>query len=491
MSNDSKLNKQGWMRGLFQGRFFGLPMVVWVALGMTASVGAFVEGCSNSASSNGTGAGTATVAIKVSDPSTCQAPNGPYSHVYVTISDVEAHTSATAADSDPGWVDMTPNLAKAPQQVDLLGLAGNGCFLASLGDSLQIQAGNYQQFRIILTDNTSSLATGANKCTTSANCVAVNGTTSALQLSSETKTGIKIPSGQVANGGFNVAAGQTKDLDIDFNTCVSIVQEGNGQYRLKPVLHAGEVSTTSTSINGTVVDSASGNHITGSAIVALEQKDAAGIDRVFMSTLTDASGNFVFCPLPSGSYDVVVVGQSAAGTIYSPTVVTGVTTGSAMGTVPLHALPVVSMTAATLTGVVTSQNGATPSAGIPVDVQLSTLEAVSSTLTVTVPLVPSATQSSAVLALETASGSTCTSGTDCVSYSIQVSAGAAFVGAFSASGTSVTQSSLPAAYLMDGIAFVPSGGVSDCSPGEVMSTSVTPVVAVPTVAPTLKFAGCS
>ena len=41
------------------------------------------------------------------------------------------------------------------------------------------------------------------------------------------------------------AAGQTKDLNIDFNACASIVQQGNGQFRLKPVLHAGEVSLDS------------------------------------------------------------------------------------------------------------------------------------------------------------------------------------------------------------------------------------------------------
>jgi hypothetical protein len=52
------------------------------------------------------------------------------------------------------------------------------------------------------------------------------------------KPGLKIPFGQIASGGFTIGAGQTKDLDIDFNTCASIVIEGHGQYRLKPVLHA-------------------------------------------------------------------------------------------------------------------------------------------------------------------------------------------------------------------------------------------------------------
>jgi Domain of unknown function (DUF4382) len=483
-------SKQDWLHRLVVGRVLRLPTVFWMVLVIAVSVGAIVEGCGNGSSSS-PGTGMATVSIKVSDPATCMAPNGPYSHVYVTISDVKVHVSATAADNDPGWVDLTPNLAKAPMQIDLLSLPSGNCFLASLGDSLQLQPGNYQQLRVILTDSTALLG-GTNKCTTSANCVVVSGNTSPLQLSSETQTGIKIPSGQIANGGFNIAAGQTKDLDIDFNTCVSIVQEGNGSYRLKPVLHASEVSTTSTSINGTVIDSATSNHITGTAMVALEQRDALGVDRVVMSTLTDSGGNFVFCPLPTATYDVVVVGLSGAGVVYSPTVVTGVTTGSAMGSVPLHALPVVSVSAATLQGMVTSQNTASPAAGTMVDVQLSTLEAVSSTLTVTVPLLPTASQSSAVLALETAPGGGCPTSTDCVSYSIKVSAGAAFVGAFTVGGTTVTQSALPAAYLMDGIATVPSsGGTLDCSPSDVTSASVTPVPAIVTAAPTLKFTGCS
>jgi len=485
MSNDLK---NDWLHRLVGGRHFSLPIAFLFLLIAAVSVGVIVEGCSNSVSP---ASGMATVSLKVSDPATCLAPNGPFSHVYVTISDVQVNASSTAGDNDSSWVDLTPSLAKAPQQIDLLGLANNNCFLASLGDTLQLQAGSYQQIRVILTDSTTALPSGTNKCTTTANCVVVSANTYPLQLSSETKTGIKIPSGQIANGSFTIAAGQTKDLDIDFNTCVSIVLEGNGQYRLKPVLHAGEVSLTSTSINGTVIDSATGNHITGTAIVALEQKDTtttAGIDRVFMSTVTDASGNFVFCPLPAGPYDVVIVGKSSTGVVYSPTVVTGVATGSAMGNVQLHALPVVSVAAATLQGVVTTQTGATPPVGTVADVQLSTLEAVSSTLTVTVPLLPTATQSSAVLALATASGSSCPSGTDCVSYSIQVSAGPAFVGT---SGTAVAQSALPVAYLMDGIASLPSsGGAVDCSPSDVMSTAVTPVVSVTTAAPTLKFLAC-
>lgn len=453
--------------------------------------GAIVIGCS-SGSSSPTTSGTAKVSVMLSDPSTCLAPNGPYQHVYVTVTDVKASTNATASDGDSSWVDLAPSLAGAPQQIDLLGLANNQCFLATLGDSLELQPGNYQQIRVVLADDSAVGKIKNNACTNSSNCVILNdGSTHTLQLSSESKTGIKIPSGQIAGRGFNVAAGQTKDLDIDFNTCVSIVQQGNGQYRLKPVLHAGEVSTTASSINGTVVDSATGKQIDGEVTVALEQKDAAGIDRVFMNTLTDASGHFVFCPLPQGTYDLVIVGQNTAGVVYSPSVITDITTGSALSTVALHALPVVSVGPATLQGQVTSQNLANPAAATGIDVQLSALETVSSTLMITVPLVPNATQSSVVATLTTASNTACPTNTDCANYSLGVSAGALFIGAFSTGGTTLTQSTLAASYTVDGIAFVPSsGGTLDCSPNELKASAVTPAPGAPIPVSTLAFAGC-
>jgi len=485
MSND------GNQAGCTVKKLFCFPMILPFLAAALVLTGAIIVGCS-SGSSAPTASGMAKVSVKLSDPSTCMAPNGPYQHVYVTVTDIKVSTNATASDSDSSWVDLTPNLSGAPQQIDLLGLANNQCFLAALGDSLELQAGNYQQIRVILADNSATNKIKSNACAGSANCVILSdGSTHTLQLSSESKTGIKIPSGQIAGGGFNIAAGQTKDLDIDFNTCVSIVQQGNGQYRLKPVLHAGEVSITATSINGTVVDNATGKQIDGQVTVALEQKDASGIDRVFMSTLTDASGHFVFCPLPQGTYDVVIVGQNTSGVVYSPAVITGVTTGSALSTVALHALPVVSVGPATLQGQVTSQNMANPAAATAIDVQLSALEAVSSTLTVTVPLVPNTTQSSVVAALTTAANSACPANTDCANYSLQLSAGAPFVGAFSAGGTTLTQSTLPASYVVDGIAFVPSsGGTLDCSPNELKATAVTPAPGVPAPVSTLAFAGC-
>jgi hypothetical protein len=426
-----------------------------------------------SCSSSGSGSNSAEPAIvntHLSDPATCQAPTGPYSHVYVTISDVEASVSSTAGATDSGWVDLTPGLKTSPKQIDLLGQANNQCFLATLGDNLQLQPGNYQQIRMILASDSSAIS--GDMCNGKGNCVVLASDSSVhtLQLSSEAQTGIKIPSGQIAGGGFNISAGQTKDLDIDFSTCESIVQEGNGQYRLKPVLHAGEVSTTSTSINGKVLDSVSGNPVNGTVMVAVEQKDTAGVDRIYQSTLAGADGTFVFCPLPAGTYDVVIVGTRSDNVLYAPAIITGVSVGSTVGSVNLSLPSVVATSTLTLAGTVTSQNGS--NAGTVADVSLSALESVSSTL-YTVPLPPTATQSAATLSVETAASSgsvTCAAGTDCADYTMLVPSGSAYIGAWSSGGATLTVSPSAAAYVVDGIAFVPgSGGTPNCTPSEVQA----------------------
>lgn len=461
-------------------------------------VAALVIAACNSGTVN-TASGMGTVTVMLSDPATCQAPNGPYSHVYVTISDVQANVSSTASATDGSWVDLTPNLSKSPKQVDLLGLADNKCFLASLGDPLQLQAGTYQQLRVILAPNTATVS--GNACGSSANCVMLTSDSSntphTLLLSSEAQTGIKIPGSQISSGGFTIAGGQTKELDINFLTCESIVKQGNGQYRLKPVLHAGEVSAISTSINGTVVDSVTGKAVNGTVYVAIEQPDTttAKVDRVIMYEKVNADGTFVFCPLPSGSYDVVIMGTTTGGLFYQPTIVTGVTVGSTVGTVKIY-LPAATPNAS-LAGTVTAQTAS--NTGAIADVQLSALETVGAA-TYTIPLPPTSTQSSATLSLETAaavSPATCPAGspsgtTDCANYTVNLPSGAANIGAWSSGGATLTVTANLATYSVDGIATVPnSGGTLDCSPSEI--TVAGPALTTAALNPTginLAFKSC-
>ena len=434
------------------------------------------------------------VNLSISDPATCGAPSGQFSHVFVTITDVMIHQSASAGPNDPGWVDLTPSLKSAPVQTDLLGLATNQCFLAMLG-STGIQPGTFQQIRVILADNAATVE--GNKCGSTVNCVMLTSDTTQtpqpLLLSSESKTGIKIPSGQIAGGQFTIAAGQTKDLNVDFNACASIVQEGNGQFRLKPVLHAGEVSTTSASINGTVLDGATNQPVAGGiGVAALEQKDANGVDRVIMETLVGANGSFVFCPVPAGTYDVVISAINSAGTVYAATVITGVQPGNALGKVPLTAAGA----PAVVSGLITSSTG---SAGTVADIELSALQPITvngANLMITTPL---AKQSEATAALATAAGASCPANTDCVSYALSVPAANPSVGAFNTTGT---QTPAPPAgeavnYTMDANAFVPgSAGTIDCTqPNRQTSQTIgaTPLVmtaGTPVTAATLLFTGC-
>jgi hypothetical protein len=293
-----------------------------------------------------------------------------------------------------------------------------------------------------------------------------------LLLSSESQTGLKIPSGQIAEGQFVVAAGQTEDLDIDFNACASIVTEGNGQFRLKPVLHAGEVSLASSSINGTIVDSVSAQPVAGgNTVVALEQKDSSGIDRVIMETVTDSGGAFVFCPVTAGTYDVVAMAINGVGVAYGATGITGVQPGNALGTVPLVAEGGANKSPASITGQVTTSTG---SAATNADISVSALQAISvngSTVLVTIPL---AAQSAATASLTTAAAANCPAKTDCASYTLSVPALNPSVGSFSTSGSQ--KPAAPATgnvnFTVDAHAFVPGGGGAlDCSPSDLQTSS--------------------
>jgi hypothetical protein len=452
---------------------------------------AFLLSCGGSSSSPSMT--SATVKTTISDPATCAAPQGPFSHVYVTVTDVRIHQSANASPMDSGWVDLTPQLANSPVQVDLLA-GSNQCFLKTLG-STEIQPGSYQQIRILLASNSTTV--GGNQCGASPNCVMltadVTNTPQPLQLSSESQTGIKIPSGQIAGGQFVVAAGESKDLDVDFNACASIVTQGNGMYRLKPVLHAGEVATQS-ALSGTVIDAGTQTAIVGgTTVVALEQNDGTGVDRVVMETVTDSAGAFSFCPVAAGTYDVVIAAVNGAGVAYAATVITGVQASGALGTVPLT--PV--LAPASITGTITTSTG---SAATAADISLSALEPITvnnASLLVTVPL---AMQSAVTVNVTTASGASCAANTDCASYTLSVPAANPSVGAFSTSGhqTPAPPAAGPVQYTIDAMAFVPGmAGQSDCSPSELQTiktnTNAPLVVTSGTgvTAATLAFSGCN
>lgn len=436
---------------------------------------------------------TAFVNVSTSDPPTCSAPSGPYSHVFVTVTGVKIHTSASAGSNDSGWVDLAPNLKNSPQQVNLLSQASTECFLAMLGSKTEIQAGTYRQIRVFLAADNTSIS--GNQCSSApgnpANCLvlAADNSVHALKLASESQSGLKIPSGQIAGGKFTIAPGETKDLDIDFNACASIVASGSGQFILKPVLHAGEVGLSS-AINGTVIDNSTTKPIVGgTTVVALEQKDDNGVDRVVMSTLADANGNFALCPVPAGAYDLVVAAVNGSGVFYAATVTTGVQASTAVGNIPVNPEPAngANTGAASLTGVVQTSGS---SGAVSEIVTLSALQMVGitgSNLLITIPLVQ---QSVATSNVTTASGASCSGGFDCIDFTLAVPGVNAFVGSFMGSGTLYVQSTI-GSYTVDGQPLPHADGTPVCGQTDLMSNSLTVMPGNPSPAGTLSFTGCS
>lgn len=128
-----------------------------------------------------------------------------YEEVNVDIKDVELHSS------ENGWQSLTTNRGI----YDLLKLQGDS-------DTVIVTPQNFnaiklQQLRLILGSN---------------NTVKVAGTVYPLALSSQDETGLKI------NLNKQLSPSQTYVIDIDFDAAQSVIENGNGTYRLKPVLKA-------------------------------------------------------------------------------------------------------------------------------------------------------------------------------------------------------------------------------------------------------------
>ncbi len=458
--------------------------------------------------------GMGMVSVSISDPPSCAAAAGAapmspgtFSSVWITIVSVKAHISATADPTSAGWQELAPQLNSAPAQVDLLHLPASGqCLLQQLG-SASLPAGDYQQIRLILMANAapSGPVPATNNCSSLGsvfNCVVDSSGTHTLDLSSEANTGLKIPPGQIMGGPLHVAADQSVDLNIDFNTCASIIDEGNGGFRLKPTLTAGVVSPNLTGISGQIVDSVTSQPIAG-ATVTLQLADKSGTDRIAMQAMTDSNGHFGFCPLPVGAvFDVVADAMTSSGTAYDVTAVFNVTGGTNLGAVPLVAETPAKAGASTgpgtIQGTITALNGMT---GASIDATVSALQTVtvsSASHTFTVPPF----QKPASLTIPVSSSTSCPTGAPksafCGSYSLIVPASNPEVGTIAAGKVTYTApASGDVLYTVEADATNPTSNAAMCSPSSQTtskdSTSM-PLKVTPgatTTAAQIDFSGCS
>ena len=423
-------------------------------------------------------AGTGSINVSITDPPSCKFPNGDFQHVYVTIRSVQAHTSASADDSSPGWQELAPQLNAQPMQFDLFAAGPNACLLTMLGSNTALPTGTYQQIRLLLVanDGGSGPVPAMNACGNQGfNCAILqDGSVHELQLSSQANTGLKIPPGQIEGGPITVASGQDVDLNIDFNACASIIQQGNGKFRLKPVLTAGQVSTNNTGISGHVVDATTMQPISGGTVlVALEQLQGSQTDVIFMQTAADSAGNFNFCPLPApATFDVVVVAINGAGLAYNATVAVGVLGGTNLGAIPLIPETGATPGPATQQGFVTATNA---SAAATIDASVSAFQTITlpggANLVVTIPVEGNSVSNISVDSNEDCPA-TAPANTNCAQYTLIEPASNPSVGVFASGKISY---SAPASgdvlYSVGANAFVPlSGGTADCSPPSITTS---------------------
>lgn len=283
-------------------------------------------------------ASTGSLRMAVTDAPACG-----YDHVYVTVTGVQFHQQADAADNDPGW--QTLALSGTPQRIDLLDLS-NGV-LQELGQTV-LPTGTYTQMRLLLAPNTSAPYANA--------AVPTGGNETALSTPSAQSSGLKLATR------FTVAPGQLTDLVLDIDACKSIVTAGqSGRLNLKPVM-----SVFTRHLSGMAVDGYVSNWSPYTS-VSLQLNG-----QVVRSTVPNAQGYFVmpYLPSPGAAYDLVIT---------SPDRVTQVLRSVPVSTTDITHVSTVSSPVALDLGSSNSLSGGITSGASSFEGQVTVRQAISST----------------------------------------------------------------------------------------------------------------
>ena len=261
----------------------------------------FVTACG---SSDDNGGGPGSVSVSLTDAPACG-----FDQVNVTVSKVRVHQSSSADDTAAGWTDITVN---PPRKINLLDFNDptQPIHVQPLGLA-PLEAGHYTQLRLVLIPNSGSSPL--------ANSIVLSGTTQEIPL--DTPSGIQ--SGVKLVHQFTVNSGQRVDLLLDFDACKSIVQTGNGKYKLKPVIKV--IPFVLNGIQGFIDKT-----LTNVRVSAQQQGQI-----IRETVLNTTTGEFFLAHLDPGNYDVVISADSHATAVISGVPVasdTSITTLSTSGT---------------------------------------------------------------------------------------------------------------------------------------------------------------
>ena len=148
------------------------------------------------------------------------------------------------------------------------------------------------------------------------NSVVVNGVSHPLKTPSAQQSGLKIQVHQT------LQAGVMYNILLDFDANKSIVDEGNGNYSLKPVIRAIETALSG-AIKGNITPIGTPAFVT------------ATIDTTSYATNVSSTGNFLIQGLPAGIYSVTVIPALLLNTVTIDSVVVTVGVTTDIGTINL------------------------------------------------------------------------------------------------------------------------------------------------------------
>ncbi|HEV8329614.1 MAG TPA: DUF4382 domain-containing protein [Nitrospiraceae bacterium] len=225
------------------------------------------------------------------------APACGFDAVNVTVSKVRVHQSDNASENAAGWTDITLDPPRKINLLDLNDPTQPNRALESLGET-PLEPGHYTQLRLVLVPNS-----GGQPFANSVVLSTQLNNEIALETPSAVQSGIKLIHQ------FNVGSGQRVDLLLDFDACKSIVQTGNGTYKLKPVIKV--IPFVLNGIEG-FVDS----NLLGSNVVVSAQMNNGEIVRATVpNTVT---GEFFLAHLAApANYDVVITADGHASAVIS------------------------------------------------------------------------------------------------------------------------------------------------------------------------------
>ena len=162
----------------------------------------------NPAGVSGTGKGT--LKIYLTDAS------GDFLELNIIVSRIEGHIAVEGEEEEGSWEelgDWQPN----GLPVDLLTLEGKSLLLGSM----ELAPNHYTQLRVFLKEKAELILEGPGG----------SPVTEILEIPSSENTGIKL------NRPFDIVEDGITKLTLDFDVEKSVIETGNGNYKMKPVIH--------------------------------------------------------------------------------------------------------------------------------------------------------------------------------------------------------------------------------------------------------------